>query len=91
MPLPPGLESMVLLYGSTELYFAVLPAMGDEMTRAAIRASMGVWGTGIKSSSAFIPEQEIQYTSFFNELVERAELVFFPAFDGDGFLVWEPI
>lgn len=59
------------------------------MIEAAIVASHH-WQTGVCSSCAKVPKDDILDELFLDEIVEDTEHIFIPAFDGSGYLIWSP-
>lgn len=83
-------ESKVTCFGDTEVYHVVASGAPKVAIEAAVRESQSHWGTGVCSVCNELPAGDIPSESFLKALVERASLVFFPAFDSDGFLLWSP-
>ena len=86
-PWPPP---RVACYGDSEVYHVLTREITDpELIEAAIAPSHH-WQTGVCSSCVHVPDGDISDEGFLDEIVRNMRLLFLPAFDGSGYLLWSP-
>jgi hypothetical protein len=80
----------VACYGDNEVYHIVTPAITDpDLVEAAVVASHH-WQTGVCSACAAVPDGDIPDEAFLDGIVDNTRHIFIPAFDGSGYLIWDP-
>ena len=86
-PWPPP---RIACFGDDEVYHLVTPDITDPDLIEAAVVSRHHWQTGVCSSCARVPEEDIPNEEFLDEIVENTKHIFVPAFDDSGYIIWTP-
>jgi hypothetical protein len=72
----------------TELYSVLTSEVTDpELMEAALPRHL-FGQNAVCATCSCVPVGEIQSEAYFDEIVQRTDLLIVPAFDGEGYLVW---
>jgi hypothetical protein len=80
-----------IAFCQNDIYHFLLPGDVDaDLIESSFREPWHNWFCGVCASNIVPPHPDRWPVAFINEIAQKTEHVFVPAFDGEGFLIWSP-